>query len=86
MPTIARSVFVALAIAGASVVAGMTPAAAQAECHPAYGGCLPYYEGDALNCADIGDQAVEVWDPNIDPYNLDAINVAGNGWTCDGIG
>lgn len=85
MPALARSVLLGLAIAGASVASGQAPAAAQS-CHPAYGGCLPYYEGDALNCADIGYQAVEVWDPTWDPYNLDAISVAGNGWTCDGIG
>lgn len=85
MPAFPRSVFVILVTAGAGIASGLAPASAQS-CHPAYGGCLPYYDGNALNCADIGEQVVEVWDPYNDLYNLDAINVAGNGWTCDGIG
>jgi hypothetical protein len=76
------------ALSGMVVGTGMLatqPASAQS-CHPAYGGCLPYYEWDALNCADIGYQVVQVWDVNWDPYNLDALYRPGNGWTCDGIG
>jgi mevalonate pyrophosphate decarboxylase len=80
------------AVATASAVSGHDDApilsvnlrsvSAQA-CHPVYGGYLSWYEGDALNCADIGYQVVEVWDVNNDPYNLDTLYGPGNGWTCD---
>lgn len=85
MPACVRSLVLAFAITGAGVVAGMAPAEAQS-CHPAYGGCLPYYDGDAMNCDDIGNQVVQVYDPAWDPYNLDVLYGVGNGWTCDGIG
>jgi hypothetical protein len=68
-------------IGGAAVVSS-APVAAQG-CHPAYGGCLPWYEGDALNCADLWYQVVEVWDVYNDPYGLDDWDGPGNGWTCD---
>lgn len=72
------------ALAGASAA---EPAAAQDACHPAYiSACLPFYDYDALNCEDIGWAVIQLADPNWDPYNLDALYVAGNGWTCDGIG
>ncbi|MFT4038133.1 MAG: hypothetical protein QM692_08150 [Thermomicrobiales bacterium] len=84
----ARRLLLAAALGGAVVGLGASPTAevAAQSCHPAYGGCLPYYEWDALNCADIGYQVVQVWDVNWDPYNLDALYRPGNGWTCDGIG
>lgn len=86
MPAFARLTFAAAMVAGAITAGSVAPAAAQTDCHPAYGGCLPYYEGDAMNCADIGEQVVQVWDPYWDPYNLDTLYGVGNGWTCDGIG
>jgi hypothetical protein len=61
-------------------------ATASQDCHPAYGRCLPNLPGDALNCDDIGNQQLEVFDKGVDPYNLDAINERGNGVTCDDIG
>lgn len=82
----ARRIALACALAGtalAGAVAHAVPVAAAQGCHPAYGGCLPWYEGDALNCADIGYQVVQVWDVYWDPYNLDTLYGPGNGWTCD---
>jgi hypothetical protein len=80
-----RRVSLVLAVGGA-MLGGATlsaaPAAAQS-CHPSYGGCLPWYEGDALNCADIGYQVVEVWNVNDDPYRLDTWDGPGNGLACD---
>lgn len=80
MSSFGRVLGSALALVGA--VAVVVPAAAQS-CHPAYGGCLPWYEGDALNCADIGYQVVQVWDVYNDPYRLDTWDGPGNGWACD---
>jgi hypothetical protein len=51
--------------------------------HYARGGCLPYL--DDLDCADIGDAVIEVWDVYDDPYELDVLYGPGNGWTCDGV-
>jgi hypothetical protein len=71
-------------LGGAMLASGLSVAPATAQdCHPAYGGCLPWYEGDALNCADIGYQVVEVWDVYNAPYNLDTLYGPGNGLTCD---
>ena len=70
----------------AALGAGSAPVSAQTGCHPAYSGCLPYYEYDALNCEDIGWGVYQVYDVNWDPYNLDTLYGPGNGWTCDGIG
>lgn len=53
-------------------------------CNPAYGGCLPVV--DDLNCGDIGNQQVEVFDVDNDPYGLDVRNGPGNGVTCDDRG
>lgn len=81
----ARRLALAFALGSAAFGGGLvaaTPAVAQS-CHPAYGGCLPWYEGDALNCADIGYAVVEVWDVYNDPYNLDTLYGPGNGLTCD---
>ena len=39
-----------------------------------------------MNCDDIGNQAVQVWDLIWDPYNLDVLFGSGNCWSCDGIG
>jgi len=39
-----------------------------------------------LDCAEIGYAVLQVWDVNDDPYDLDALGIPGNGWTCDGIG
>ena len=88
MSKAARRLMMVSALGGALLGLGVsTPAEVSAQsCHPAYGGCLPYYEWDALNCADIGYQVVQVWDPAWDPYNLDTLYGMGNGWTCDGIG
>jgi hypothetical protein len=52
------------------------------DCHPAYGGCLPIVED--LDCPEINNQQVEVFDPSNDPYGLDVARGAGNGITCDG--
>jgi hypothetical protein len=80
----ARRVVLACVLVGTLGGAGFAAAPALAQqCHPAYGGCLPDYDGDALNCADIGYQVVQVWDVNNDPYNLDTLYGSGNGWTCD---
>jgi hypothetical protein len=58
--------------------AGMGPVLASAqECHYAYGGCLPYV--DDLNCEDIGNAVLEVWDVYDDPYRLDDAYGPGNG-------
>lgn len=73
--------FIGLGLVGGS--AAIAPATSAQGCHPAYGGCLPWYEGDALNCADIGYAVVEVWDVYNDPYNLDTLYGPGNGLTCD---
>ena len=62
---------------------GVTETSAQ-DCHYAYGGCLPVVYD--LDCADIGNAVVEVWDVNDDPYGLDVLYGPGNGWTCDGVG
>jgi hypothetical protein len=82
----ARRVAIACVLGGAlmgGVAVGAPAVSAAQQCHPAYGGCLPWYEGDALNCADIGYAVVEVWDVYNDPYNLDTLYGPGNGWTCD---
>lgn len=71
---------------GGFALAAPTPAAAQTDCHPSYYGCLPYYAGDALNCADIGYAQVGLVNVSDDPYNLDTLYRPGNGITCDGIG
>ena len=42
-----------------------------------------WYDGDALNCADIDDQLGQVWDVSNDPYNLDTLDGPGNGLSCD---
>jgi hypothetical protein len=39
-----------------------------------------------LDCAKRGYAVVEDWDVYDDPYNLDAVGIPGNGWTCNGIG
>lgn len=78
-------------VAGAALALGLAgvpgpgalPVVAQ-ECHYAYGGCLPYV--DDLNCDDIGNAVLEVWDVYDDPYRLDDAYGPGNGWTCDGVG
>jgi hypothetical protein len=54
------------------------------QCHPAYSGCLDLNAED-LDCADIGDRQLTVYDVNVDPYHLDARG-PGNGITCDDIG
>jgi hypothetical protein len=54
------------------------------DCHYAYGGCLPVV--DDLDCAEIGNAVVAVWDVSDDPYGLDVLYGPGNGWTCDGVG
>jgi hypothetical protein len=54
------------------------------ECHYAYGGCLPY--ADDLNCEDIGWAVLQVYNVDDDPYGLDVLYGAGNGWTCDDVG
>jgi hypothetical protein len=83
MPRLARLAALGAVVAtGAFAAAAPAPATAQS-CHPAYGGCLPWYEGDALNCADIGYAVVEVWDVYNDPYRLDTWDGPGNGLTCD---
>ena len=52
--------------------------------HPAYGPCLPIVYD--LDCADIIWTLVQVYDVYNDPYDLDAVGIPGNGWTCDGTG
>jgi hypothetical protein len=39
-----------------------------------------------LDRADIIWTLVQVYDVYNDSYDLDAVSVPGNGWTCDGIG
>jgi hypothetical protein len=82
----AQRVLGVCALGGALVGMGLTvdQAAAQGECHPAYGGCLPIVYD--LDCAEIGWAVVQVYDPYNDPYGLDVLYGAGNGWTCDGVG
>lgn len=87
MGAVARRVMMVSALAGALAGVGLAseqPAAAQGECHPAYGGCLPVVYD--LDCAEIGWAVVQVYDPYNDPYGLDVLYGAGNGWTCDGVG
>jgi hypothetical protein len=71
------------AIVSLAGAAGASETSAQ-ECHYAYGGCLPVVYD--LDCAEIGYAVVEVWNVYDDPYDLDAVGIPGNGWTCDGIG
>jgi hypothetical protein len=68
----------------ALITTGASDVAAQDECHYAYGGCLPYV--DDLNCEDIDNAVLQVWDIYDDPYRLDDAYGPGNGWTCDGVG
>ncbi len=46
---------------------------AEGDCHPAYGGCIPYHPGDALDCDDIdtSNGPVEIQEIGVDPYDLD---------------
>jgi hypothetical protein len=81
------------------LVAGMAvPALAAADtasaqtygCNAAYapaadGSCIPD-AGYDLNCEDIGWGVYQLYDVNNDPYGLDVLYGAGNGWTCDGVG
>jgi hypothetical protein len=53
----------------------------EADCHPAYGGCLPIVED--LDCPEIDDLQVQLVDPQEDPYGLDVARGVGNGITCD---
>ena len=56
-----------------------TPAP-ETDCHPAYDGCLPLLDGDALDCDDVAPEQrpVIVLDPSDDPYHFsDGINHAG---------
>jgi hypothetical protein len=39
-----------------------------------------------LDCADIIRTLVQVYDVYNDPYDLDAVGIPSNGWTCDGLG
>jgi hypothetical protein len=39
-----------------------------------------------LDCAEIGNAVLQVWDPYNDHYDLDVVGGPGNGWTCDGVG
>lgn len=65
----------ALALASAAFIRTGT-VSAQEECHYV----------DDLNCADIGNAVIEVWDVYDDPYELDVLYGPGNGWTCYGVG
>lgn len=63
------------------------PEGSGGECHPAYGGCIPFAEGDAFNCEDEGVDfvQVEVFDITNDPYHLDARGETdADGITCNG--
>ena len=57
--------------ARAPAVVQVTPPAPLG-CHPAYGGCLPILDGDAIDCANIPAEQwpVAIWDPEDDPYQL----------------
>jgi hypothetical protein len=60
------------------------PVSAAQNCHPAYDGCVP--ADHDVSCREIGFQHLPVFNADVDPYNLDAINKPGNGITCDNIG
>jgi hypothetical protein len=53
----------------------------EADCHPAYGGCLPIVED--LDCLEIDDLQVQVFDPRENPYGLDVSRGVGHGIACD---
>ena len=50
-------------------------------CHPDYSPCIPYFEGDALNCGDLtaAQKPVTVLVVGVDPYRLDG---EGDGQGC----
>lgn len=54
--------------------AAPTTAAPVSDCHPAYGGCIPYAPGDAYNCGQLSpsQKPVHVKEIGNDPYRLDA--------------
>jgi hypothetical protein len=70
-----------LALGLAAFAPGTAEVAAQ-ECHPDYVECVPYYEGDALNCEDVG-HTVTLYDPNYDAYGLDGWNYVDDGFGCE---
>ena len=66
--SVAWRVMMVSALGGALVGIGLAaqqPVAAQGECHPAYSGCLPVVYD--LDCAEIGDAVLQVYDPGYDP-------------------
>ena len=65
----------------AAFAPGANVASAQ-DCHPHYVECLPWYEGDALNCEDVG-HTVTLYDPVNDAYGLDGWNYVDDGFGCE---
>lgn len=51
------------------------------DCHPDYDPCIPYFPGDALNCADVGVSVIVI---GTDPYRLDGNDNDGKG--CESYG
>ena len=61
------------ALPAPTVTTVTTTSASDEGCHPDYSPCIPYVEGDALNCGDLtaAQKPVTVLVVGVDPYRLD---------------